>query len=272
MNLCQSDPTANPIEVGKHGVIIRDASTGEIKAQSQFPFIQRINHRKTKEHLSQGLSVQYGKRLSDISIDPSNDDEVTAHFEDGTTETGTLIVGADGGVSQVRCWLLGADAAAQEVIPCRFINSSFSLPSELAAWLANEISPTIDVSGHPNNTYIGLSLLDKPETANPETWVFYILAAWQTHSDVDSDDSRDILAELRSRMDGWTDPFKRVVENLPEDKTLKYEKLRLWHTKPWDNNLGRVTLVGDAAHRYVVDELQHKSCNYISCLLTTAIA
>lgn len=248
INLCQPDPAADPVEVGKYGVIIRDGSTGDVVKRNEFPFIRRINHRKTKTHLSQGLDVQYGKKLIDISVD-SDAEEVTAYFEDRTAETGTIIVGADGGASRVRRWLLGDDAGSQEILPCTFMNFSFSLPSDLAVWLEKDLSPTIEVGGHPKNMFMGLSLLDKPETTRPETWLFYLLASWKTCSSVDPKNKDNQLAELRSRMDGWIDPFKTVVEKIADDTMIRHDQLRIWHTKQWNNHQGRVTLVGDAAHR-----------------------
>lgn len=247
INLCQPDPTADPIDAGKYGIAIRDGSTGKVKIRHRFPRIRRINHKKTKHHVSQGLLVEYGKRLVDITVGP-DDDEVTAHFADGTQETGTIIVGADGGISQVRRWLLG-DEAAQQVLPCQFMNFSFSLPAESAQWLDKSLGPTVEVAAHPRNMYIGLSLLDKPDATKPETWLFYILAAWKLSDAIGGQGSGNQLAELRSRMDDWADPFKTVVEKIPDDTFIRQDQLRIWHTKPWNNHDGRVTLVGDAAHR-----------------------
>ncbi|PCG97054.1 Monooxygenase, FAD-binding [Penicillium occitanis (nom. inval.)] len=245
INLCQPDPTADPAEAGKYGIAIRDGSTGKVKIRHQFPGIRRINHKKTKHHLSQGLSVQYGKLLVDITVGP-DDHEVTAHFADGTQETGTVIVGADGGVSRVRRWLLG-DEAAQEVLPCQFMNFSFSLAAESAEWLDKRLGPTIEVAAHPRNMYMGLSLLDKPD-AKPDSWLFYILAAWKPSDSTDGQGSASLLSDLRKRMYDWADPFKTVVEKLPDDIFIRQDQLRIWHTKAWDNRQGRVTLVGDAAH------------------------
>lgn len=247
INLCQPDPTTDPAKAGEYGIIVRDGSTGKVKIRHQFPGIRRINHKKTKHHLSKDLPVQYGKRLVDVVVGP-DDDEVTAHFADGTQERGTIIVGADGGVSQVRRWLLG-DEAAQEVLPCQFMNFSFSLPAEMAQWLDESLGPTVEVAAHPRNMYMGISLLDKPDTTKPETWLFYILAAWELDDSTDGENSGSRISKLRSRMYDWADPFKTVVERLPDDTLIRQDQLRIWHTKPWNNHQGRVTLVGDAAHR-----------------------
>lgn len=54
---------------------------------------------------------QYGKRLRDIQC-PSGTDTVIVHFEDNTTVTGNLLIGADGANSRVREFLLGREKAA----------------------------------------------------------------------------------------------------------------------------------------------------------------
>jgi 2-polyprenyl-6-methoxyphenol hydroxylase-like FAD-dependent oxidoreductase len=48
----------------------------------------------------QGITTEYGKRLQHISYD--DDTTVRAHFEDGTSATGDLLVGADGIHSRTR--------------------------------------------------------------------------------------------------------------------------------------------------------------------------
>lgn len=49
--------------------------------------------------LREGANVEYGKRLADAEITASG---VTAHFTDGTTATGGLLIGADGVNSRTR--------------------------------------------------------------------------------------------------------------------------------------------------------------------------
>lgn len=232
------------------GILVRDGVTGLEKNIARFPAIRRLNIQKTKRHLSTGIGVKYGKRLVDITLGEGNGDSVTAHFDDGTSETGSMIVGADGGASRVRRWLLG-DLAQQEALPCDFMNFSFTLPADIAIQLDKEMNPTVDVGAHPSNMYFGIFLLDKPDIEKPETWVFYILATWRLDNKSDRPSGKR-LDELRSRMTEWFDLYKKVVENVPDDVEIKPDQLRIWKTKQWDNHQGRVTLVGDAAHRYLL--------------------
>jgi 2-polyprenyl-6-methoxyphenol hydroxylase-like FAD-dependent oxidoreductase len=251
LQACQPDPTLDARVAGDEGILIRDGASGKKKIQVSFPVIRRVNIQKTKKNLATGLDIKYGKRLVDISV---TGDRVTAHFEDGTSESGSVIIGADGGNSQVRRWLLPEDLAAQEVLPFQFMNFSFTLPADKAVWLDKEMNHNVDVATHPKSMYMGLFQLDKPDVSKPETWIFYILSTWPIKTKEDEENSKNRLERLRAKMDNWGEPFQSVVAWLPDDVVIKPDQLRIWHPKPWDNRGGKVTLAGDAAHRLVEDE------------------
>ena len=60
-------------------------------------------HRVLREEADRrGISVRYGRRLKDIDLAGR---EVVASFEDGSTEVGDFVVGADGVRSRVRAWM-----------------------------------------------------------------------------------------------------------------------------------------------------------------------
>ncbi|KAF2433160.1 monooxygenase [Tothia fuscella] len=241
---CQPDISMDTKAAGKECILIRDGASGETKIEAHFPGVRRMQIQKTKKAWAVGLNIKYGKKLSNIT---TTDDGVTAHFEDGTEESGSVIIGADGGTSSVRKWLLG-DLATSEVLPYAFMNFPFTLKTEQALWLDKIMNPNVDVATHPKSMYLGLFLLDKPDLSRPETWIFYILVTWPIKTEEDKENSGDRLKRLRDHMDGWADPYKSVVEWVPHDVEIKPDWLRIWHPKPWDNHGGRVTLAGDAAH------------------------
>lgn len=193
------------------------------------------------EHPSHNF--QYGKTLTDIEL---TSDGVIAHFHDGTSETGSVLVGADGGGSWVRPWLLGDDATAR-VLPYTFVNFPFTYTAERALKMDKMMHPIVDVGIHPKSMYIGIFLLDKPDLDKPETWIFYILATWPRQEE-DYLGDRSIVDELKRRMDGWADPYKSAVEWIPDGIQAKAVPFRIWRPTKWDNREGRVTLSGDAAH------------------------
>jgi 2-polyprenyl-6-methoxyphenol hydroxylase-like FAD-dependent oxidoreductase len=245
---CQPDPSLDTKAAGKECILIRDGATGETMIEAHFPGVRRMQMQRTKRAWGKDINILYGKRLENISIGVEDTGTVTAHFDDGTTETGDVIIGADGGSSQVRRWLLG-DLAAPEILPYQFMNFPFTLPAEKALHLDKIMNPNVDVAPHPKGMYLGLFLLDKPDLTKPETWIFYLLVTWPIATKEDEENSENRLERLRAHMEGWADPYKSVVEWLPEDVVIKPDQLRIWSPKPWDNHGGMVTLAGDAAHR-----------------------
>lgn len=195
--------------------------------------------------VSTDLSSQFGKTVADIT---TTEHGIIVKFDDGTTETGSVVVGSDGGGSWVRRWMLG-DAAEAWVQPYTFLNFPFSYTAEQAAKMDEMMHPVVDVAVHPKSMYVGIFLLDKPDLSKPETWVFYVLVTWPRH-EADYIEGRNMVDELRRRMDNWAEPYKSAVEWIPEGTTAKAVPLRIWGPPEsgWDNRDGRVTLSGDAAH------------------------
>lgn len=241
---CQPDRGLDTKAAGKECVLVRDGATGETMVEPHFPGVRRVNIQKMKKAWAKGLNIVYGKKLAGIE---TGDNGVTAKFDDGTTESGDVIMGADGGASYVRRWLLGP-VAEQEVLPYTFMNFPFTLKADQATWLDGVMNPNVDVAAHPKGMYLGIFLLDKPDLQKPETWIFYLLVTWPLDGKEDDENSENRLERLRAHMDGWADPYKSVVEWLPDDVVIKPDQLRIWHPKPWDSHGGRVTLSGDAAH------------------------
>ncbi|KAK2855565.1 hypothetical protein FQN49_005062 [Arthroderma sp. PD_2] len=61
----------------------------------------------------------------------------------------------------------------------------------------------------------------------------------------------DRLKLMRSLADGWVEPFREVVQSMPDGTEPKIISLEDWPTPPkgsWSNINGTATLVGDAAH------------------------
>jgi hypothetical protein len=242
---CQPDPSLNSREAGCESVLIRCGKTGKTLTQPEFPNVRRLNIQKTRTVWAQGLNVKFGKRISDIR---TTSDGVTAYFEDGTSETGSVLVGSDGGGSWVRRWMLGDDGES-EVLPYTFLNFSVHYTREQALKMDKMIHPIVDVAAHPKSMYTGIFLLDKPDMENPETWPFYLLATWPRQEE-DYRGDKNMIDELKRRMDDWSDPYKSAVEWIPEGTHARALDLRIWGPPKsgWDNRNGRTTLSGDAAH------------------------
>jgi hypothetical protein len=58
------------------------------------------------------------------------------------------------------------------------------------------------------------------------------------------------IAWMKKITSGWIEPFRGLVQDIPDDAEPKAINLEDWPPKKgaWDNRGGRVTLIGDAAH------------------------
>lgn len=64
------------------------------------------------------------------------------------------------------------------------------------------------------------------------------------------DDNKDRIALLRRLSANWTEPFRSLIYDVPDDTIIRTIHLEDWDPSEtsWDNRDGRVTLLGDAAH------------------------
>ena len=82
--------------------------TEELLKALPTPFHIRLARKSFCRLLSKGVDVRSGKRLVEVSSDGKI---AKASFEDGTTETGDLLIGCEGAHSVVREYLLGPEKA-----------------------------------------------------------------------------------------------------------------------------------------------------------------
>ncbi|RAL58778.1 hypothetical protein DID88_009192 [Monilinia fructigena] len=160
---------------------------------------------------SKGLHIRYNKRLASFT---ASDTTVTVKFEDGTSTSGTHLVGTDGAKSLLRTSLLG-DTAALTPMPYTMYNFKASFTAEQACYL-KETS-----TFHPIMNF----------GTNKELKIF------------------SMISILDSNADLWADPWKSALKWVPEGTEIPADVCMLWKDPVlWDNHHGRVTLAGDAAH------------------------
>lgn len=221
----------------------------------------RVSRERLRALLLEGLDVEWSRTLDSISTPATN--AVTAHFTDGTSATGTLLIGADGSRSRVRSLLLlnRRQLAVNNELPVRLLGASVVYPRELALKM-RALDPFFFQGGDPEtDTFMWFSFLDTPANNsrdNADTYECQILISWPWREgyrgrkkpmDIPPTNGERIQL-MKDLVDGWADPFHECVMNIPADAEIKVIALEDFVPKPnmWDNRDGRVTLMGDAAH------------------------
>jgi 2-polyprenyl-6-methoxyphenol hydroxylase-like FAD-dependent oxidoreductase len=168
-------------------------------------------------------AVRTGSKLERFEQDDSG---VTAHFADGRTARGELLVGADGARSAVRAQLLGDGeprysgyAARQGVV----------------------------------ETDMGKEALMITVVGNGECWRSYPVDRWWIYwtAGVTTEQGRkekgaEIKEKTLERFGDFPEPIRSLVEATDDSNTFYADTYDRDPVKEWGE--GRVTLLGDAAH------------------------
>jgi salicylate hydroxylase len=187
-----------------------------------------ISRTGLREVLLDGLDVRHGRVFRSYTRDG---DRVTAHFEDGGTATGELLVGADGAGSRVRGQLLphAAGRADTGVIA---------------------IAGRGPVDG-PLATRANLVVARGPGGLFTAPWRDYVLwgytePAASLPSDVEGRDGPALRELVSARIRHWSPALRDLIARTGPDSVNAFRVTSAIPVGPWPS--GPVTLLGDAVH------------------------
>ncbi|PYI09808.1 FAD binding domain-containing protein [Aspergillus sclerotiicarbonarius CBS 121057] len=231
-----------------------NGQSGETMASIPVRFFYRLRRRKLRGLMEQGLDVRYGKKLD--AIDYSTDGQhAIAIFEDGSSLSAKLIVGADGAQSMTRQVLLGPSRGQVRRLPycATFVQAQYS--AERARFL-RQFHPLYLAGINPEGYFSFFGVHDAEYRDRPETWTFFFYISWpstlQEQMETADWTNSQRLKQVKEFAKSFTDPWKSAFEWLPDDHQVWYMGLSDFDPRAkdhrWDNHGGRVTLAGDAAH------------------------
>lgn len=227
---------------------------GKVLVQLTFGPFYRLRRSKLKELLARGIDVESNKRLSNVTYSEDGQ-SVTAHFADGTSAIGSMLVGADGARSTMRQVLLGPEISAINRLPyaATFVQQKFT--KEQALYL-RKFHPLYFASAHPQNIFAFFGMHHAEDPEDPSSWTFFFYISWP--SSLEEQDATahwtdaQRLAQQKEFAKKFCDPWKSAYEWTPDDAPVWYMGLTDWdpgrEACRWDNHGGLVTMAGDAVH------------------------
>ncbi len=201
--------------------------------------------------------THFGKTFSGFADGP--DGSVIAHFEDGSTAAGDVVVGADGAASRVRRELLPQARRVETDVLA--INGKFALDDDNRAAIPAPIlrgpTPVLGpgggflVANAVEDRHAEDDLLADPEMSPIERqafvmWGFSARRRAFASVDLNELDGNGLKNVVRSRMETWHPSLRRLVE-MADPSTVSAFAVKTsvpighWATR-------NVTLLGDALH------------------------
>ncbi|KAI3012276.1 hypothetical protein CBS147346_653 [Aspergillus niger] len=209
----------------------------------------RVSRVRLRQLVATGLDVQWNKTLQNIE---STADTVTAHFADGTSYTGCLLIGCDGSRSPTR-EILYPDSHEMNPLPVQILGAATLYTAEEMAGAA-EIDPFIFQGSHPeSNVFLFFSILDTPNNfaeSSKDKYECQIILSWADSKDIAvPSDNGERIALMKSLASNWAEPFRTLVHRLPENTEARSIRIADWMFRPLQNRSHhRVVLMGDSAH------------------------
>ena len=229
--------------------------------------ISRVTFRRV---LLAGLDdvVHFDKEFT--RYEQAGDGAVTAHFADGSSAAGDLLVGADGARSRVRRQLL--PHARRIDTPAIGVGGKLLLTSQTQAWLPDRITATKNMVMPPRDFLFtavfrrreqpadvaarlrdGLAAagLDTDQLLRDAADNDYIMWAFVAHrrsypGGTDGLRGKVLREVVEQRMARWHPVLRRLVAESDPDTIEQFDFAAAAPVKPWPDT--SVTLLGDAIH------------------------
>ncbi|CAK7271604.1 hypothetical protein SEPCBS57363_004707 [Sporothrix epigloea] len=244
---------------------IYNGVTGDLMFASPMPGSRRIARRRLRAVLAEGLDIQWGKKLQNISGSEAGESApaLTLAFEDGTSAAADFVLGADGASSRVRNIVVGdAEKARSTPSGLLFATAIVNYGDEAKVKAVVDAHPVAaammgtDAVGGCGVLYVN----DGSEGAKPREiadWTTFWIKIWQGKLDkpVVGRDAVELLKNSSSSK-RLAAPFNLQIKWTPDDSICYIDEMKYWVPVPFGSpettQDGRVTLVGDAAHPMLV--------------------
>jgi 2-polyprenyl-6-methoxyphenol hydroxylase-like FAD-dependent oxidoreductase len=163
------------------------------------------------------------------------------HFENGTTATADLVIGANGGMSTARQYVTDAAIAYTGTL---IIQGDVALPEKTGTAFYQLCNDNILMTASDGNL-----LVANPKNGSVLSYsvIFKLPAEWEQDNELNLRDTESIIAFLSNKLSGWHDCYQQLFRSTSSFVLWRTRKISL--DKPWKNDRPLpITLIGDAAH------------------------
>jgi 2-polyprenyl-6-methoxyphenol hydroxylase-like FAD-dependent oxidoreductase len=220
-----------------------------------------VNRWNLRDSLAKDLDIEWNKKFVRYEEFP---DKVVAHFEDGTSYTADLLIGADGAKSRVRkqrCPTLSYDDVGVVNI-AGFFPRTDNILKTLQPYFADSLSRIMGPNGY---TMLYVPFIGE-EDKECLVWAFsYPKPAEEVPTEPET--MKNYLLDIAKSLQ--VPEFIEAIEVTPPENLLKPRYMKSINTSDKDPFKGttRVTLIGDAAHAMTTHRgigiLLSKACIYL---------
>lgn len=213
--------------------------------------IVRANRHRLRDWLRTHIPVQYDRR----AVEVVEDEKITVHFENGTSATGDILVGAEGSRSAIRKHLLRGQDVMKPLPIGSLVGEVELTGDDFARQLELAHSAYVVLDDGPASLFAALNKV----SADGKMGYWYFILHWvdaEAAKATDQDPywtvnaSREELAAfVREMVKDYPDHFRVLVDKTPVERykrpgiVLQGVELSADQLPP-----GRVMLIGDAAH------------------------
>jgi 2-polyprenyl-6-methoxyphenol hydroxylase-like FAD-dependent oxidoreductase len=250
-NSARPSETVRFLDHNLNRLLVIDLSHSDRKDETSELPISRIALRHI---LIEGLDdiIHYGKKF--VTFENAPQDAVTARFEDGSSTTGDVLIGADGAGSHLRAQLLPHARRVETGVVA--VSGKVSLNDDVRRATPQAIlrGPTLILG--PRGCFMFSSTVDYEVAADGEHHYDrekYVMWGFSAHDDtlhlsvnVDAISGQDAIAAVIALMENWHPALRRLVQITDVSTVTAFPIKTSVPIPPWPTR--KVTLLGDALH------------------------
>jgi 2-polyprenyl-6-methoxyphenol hydroxylase-like FAD-dependent oxidoreductase len=187
-----------------------------------------------------------------------------AIFSDGTEVPGSFLIACDGANSIVRK-LCHAESYENAELPIRFLGAGVHYSEDQVSDIRKLDPYFLQGSDPKSNVFLWFSFLNTPSdpsSSEGQEGKYYcqVMTSWPYRPNfLGRADPTEVpntktgqLAWMKFLAREWSEPFKSIVQNIPEESEVMPIHLTDWLPRRTTAFDGRVVLLGDAAHSMVM--------------------